>query len=142
MAFDRARQKSFGEPTRVRLDGTRAAPSNDDGQPPQPKGGGGSAYEKYKQSLHAFFNGDKPLPDHLRDLLATRPGASDHLEGVEDVIDVKPAPLTAVAAKKGKATARNARTDDRKARRMVAVSSDDYASLVEAVRRATSPREV
>jgi hypothetical protein len=120
------------------MDGTRASPSNDDGQP-GPKPPAGSAYEKYKQSLHAFFNGDKPLPDHLRDLLATRPGASEHLDGVEEV-EAKAQPV-APAPKKGK-PARAARGPEDRKRRMVATSSDDYASLVEAIRRATSPREV
>src|SRR5687767_10769528 len=84
MAFDRARQqKSFGEPVRVRMDGSKAEPSKDDGDKPRgPRAN--SSYEKYKESLHAFFSGQKPLPDHLKELLATRPGASEHLEGVPE----------------------------------------------------------
>lgn len=140
MAFDRARQqKSFGEPTRVRMDGTRAAPSNDDGlSPRQPTKSSGTAYDKYKESLHAFFNGDKPLPEHLKDLLATRPGASAHMDGVVE----EPEPMPQTAVKKGKSAVRTPRPEDRKARRMVTSTSDDYASLVEAIRKGTSPREV
>src|SRR5437773_240334 len=76
MAFDRRREKSFGEPTRVRADGTSGSSKNDDEMPkPRPAN---TAYERYKQELHAFFNGGKPLPEHLKDMLATRPGAGEH----------------------------------------------------------------
>lgn len=141
MAFDRRQAKSFGEPTRVRMDGTRAEPKDEDlPRAPRPS----TAYESYKQQLHAFFSGQKPLPDHLKELLATRPGASQHMEGVSDdapLAEDKKAP----AKKGGKTTAKRAGAKDegeRQARRVVASNSDDFASLVEAIRKATSPREV
>ena len=74
MGFDRRREKSFGEPTRVRSDGTTGTTRDDE----LPKRPANTAYERYKQELHAFFNGEKPLPEHLKDMLATRPGAAEH----------------------------------------------------------------
>lgn len=135
MAFERTRQaKSFGEPVRVRTDGTRAQATKDDDAPRGPRSS--TAYEKYKEQLHAFFSGQKPLPDHLKELLATRPGASAHMEGVSE--DAAPAPV--VDDKKKKAAKKPA--EDRQARRVVASGGDDLGSLVEAIRKATSPREV
>ena len=74
MGFSRDRSKSFGEPNRVRMDGTRAEAQD---EAPKPRGVN-TAYERYKQQLHSFFDQGKPLPDHLRDMLSTRPGAGDH----------------------------------------------------------------
>lgn len=131
------RSSSAGAPGRVRMDGTRVEA---DAAPPPGKPAA-SSYERYKQQLHAFFNGDKPLPDHLRDMLATRPGASDHgFEADEEAaapVEVKAPP------KKGgkKTTTRDAVADDASRRRVVAVSADDLV-LIEAIRKATSPREV
>src|SRR6185437_5375302 len=66
MGFDRRREKSFGEPTRVRSDGTTGTARDED----LPKRPANTAYERYKQELHAFFNGDKPLPAHMKDMRA------------------------------------------------------------------------
>jgi hypothetical protein len=133
MAFDR-RQKSFGEPTRVRTDGTRVESRDDDMPKPRPAN---TAYERYKQELAAFFSGDKPLPEHMRDLLATRPGASEHgftaPEG-EVEADAKP-------RKKGADKAEDAQAD-KKQRRVINGPGEDVLALVEAIRRASSPREV
>ena len=81
MGFDRRREKSFGEPTRVRADGTSGS-AREVGGDDVPKRPANTAYERYKQELHAFFNGEKPLPEHLKDMLATRPGAAEH--GLQD----------------------------------------------------------
>lgn len=135
MAFDRRREKSFGEPTRVRTDGT--AGSTKDGD--LPKKPANTAYERYKQELHAFFNGEKPLPDHLKDMLATRPGAADHGmapdENTEGAAQA-PAPGTATTTRKrdGKA--------DKAPRRVINGPSDEVLAIVEQIRRANSPREV
>ncbi len=141
MAFERTRQaKSFGEPVRVRTDGTRTQGAKDDepGKGARP----GSAYEKYKQQLHGFFNGTTPLPDHLKDLLATRPGASEHMEGVPDA-PAGPAGLTESDKKsKGKKAPGGRKADERPARRVVGGADPDIASLVEQIKRAVSPREV
>src|SRR4051794_32002392 len=91
MAFDRRREKSFGEPTRVRSDGTSSESSKNDDLPRKPAN---TAYERYKQELHAFFNGEKPLPDKLKDMLATRPGAAEH--GMKDA-DAEGVPDSAAA---------------------------------------------
>lgn len=131
MAFERTRQaKSFGEPVRVRTDGSRTTTTKDEDAPRGPRSS--TAYEKYKEQLHAFFSGQKPLPDHLKELLQTRPGASEHMEGVPEEAPAKPAPV----APKAKAA------PERSTRRVVATGGDDVQSLVEAIRKATSPREV
>lgn len=134
MAFDR-RQKSFGEPTRVRMDGRSGADStNDELSRPRPAN---TAYERYKQELQSFFNGGKPLPDHLKDLLATRPGAAEH--GIP--VDETPAPVPeGNGAKNGKKAAVS-RVDEKK-RRVVAGPTDEVAELVAQLGKATSPREV
>ncbi|HEY4220496.1 MAG TPA: hypothetical protein VGO62_04120 [Myxococcota bacterium] len=127
MGFDRRREKSFGEPTRVRADGTTGDSRSDE----LPKRPANTAYERYKQELHAFFNGEKPLPEHLKDMLATRPGAAEHgLEVVED--EAKPQQPKAQQPQKA----------ETKARRVINGPSDDVLAIVEQIRRANSPREV
>jgi hypothetical protein len=138
MAFDRRREKSFGEPTRVRTDGT--AGSTKDGD--LPKKPANTAYERYKQELHAFFNGEKPLPDHLKDMLATRPGAADH--GLADEAaeaEAKADATKAQAQAKAKAKEGNGKPD-KAPRRVINGPSDDVLAIVEQIRRANSPREV
>jgi hypothetical protein len=117
------------------MDGTRV--ETDDR--PAPSKPAASSYERYKQELHAFFNGDKPLPDHLRDMLATRPGASAHgFEADESAapVELKPSPKKASKKAKDAAVA-----DDGSRRRVVGVAVDDVV-LIEAIRKATSPREI
>lgn len=132
------RSSSAGAPGRVRMDGTRV----ESDERPSPSGKpAASSYERYKQQLHAFFNGDKPLPDHLRDMLATRPGASDH--GFEAGEEPAPVETKAPPKKNGKkTTTRDAVVADDAARRRVVAASADDLVLVEAIRKATSPREV
>jgi hypothetical protein len=131
-----------GEPSRVRMDGTRAEP--DASRPGGRLQGGGSntSYERYKQQLHAFFNGDKPLPDHLKTMLATRPGASEHgfAEGEAEAEVEAPAAEPAPKAKKGRGRARP-EGDEGPRRRVVAANAEDIV-LADAIRKASSPREV
>jgi hypothetical protein len=140
MAFDRRREKSFGEPTRVRTDGT--AGSTKDGD--LPKKPANTAYERYKQELHAFFNGEKPLPDHLKDMLATRPGAADH--GLADEAaeaEAKADATKAQAQAKAKSKESNGNgKPDKAPRRVINGPSDDVLAIVEQIRKANSPREV
>jgi hypothetical protein len=125
MAFSRS-DKTFGEVKRVRSDGTVA-----NGEPdPTKRPASNSPYERYKQELNSFFNGGKPLPTHLRDMLATRPGAADH--GFEE-----DAPVAAAEAKEPKKGAKKA-----DARRVLNAPTDERAALEEALRRSGSPREV
>jgi hypothetical protein len=125
-----------GEPTRVRMDGTRAETSDD---PRSPAGAAparpssNSPYERYKQQLHAFFNGDKPLPDHLKDMLATRPGAGDHGFAEEEA--------AAAAAAEAKQPKKKAEKRDEPARRRVVAASTDDIVLADAIRKSTSPKE-
>ena len=139
MAFDR-RQKSFGEPTRVRTDGRATGDSGNNDDVPRPKPAS-TAYERYKQELQSFFNGQKPLPDHLKDLLATRPGAAEHGLAAEEAAVAAPAaaPTPGNGAAKGKKA--SARVDERK-RRVAAWPADEVAELVAQLARAVSPRDV
>lgn len=131
----RQQGRSFGEPTRVRTDGRASSAEHDDlphGKPAH------TSYERYKKELHAFFNGEKPLPDHLREMLATRPGAAEH-----GLAESAPAEGAAAAP----AVAAHGRTDrgekaERKPRRVINGPTDEVLALVEQIRRASSPREV
>ncbi len=125
------------------MDGTRAEPVEPAARP------AASSYERYKQQLHGFFNGDKPLPDSLRDMLATRPGASQH--GFEDdevaAADAAAAAEAEAAAPKSKTkksiTRTPVRADDESTRRRVGSSTcADDLLLIEAIRKASSPREI
>lgn len=141
MAFDRRREKSFGEPTRVRSDGTTGEARGEGDVPRKPAS---TAYERYKQELHAFFNGEKPLPEHLKDMLATRPGAAEHgidEPSVDGKVEGKTDDKIGTPAKKA-----GAKNDDgkegKKARRVINGPTDDVLAIVEQIRRANSPREV
>lgn len=136
-----ARFSGAGSPGRVRTDGSRV--DDDAPQRPSPPGGG-TSYDRYKQQLHAFFNGDKPLPEHLRDMLATRPGATDH-GFTEEEAEAQAAAEQAAAPKKkvprkGKAAAVEEPSPTSR-RRVIAASAEDLV-LIEAIRKASSPREV
>jgi len=144
MAFDR-RQKSFGEPTRVRTDGSTSGGSKEDTSfGAELKKKPSSAYERYKQELHSFFNGEKALPGHLKDMLATRPGAAEHgLAEEAAAIEADAATDVATRTRAVKsAQAQAQKLDDKKARRVINGPSDDVLAIVEQIRRANSPREV
>lgn len=122
-----------GEPTRVRMDGTRAETSDDKPATPSARPGN-SPYERYKQQLHAFFNGDKPLPDHLKDMLATRPGAGDHGFAEEEA-----AAAAAVEARQA-GVKKKAEKKEEPRRRVVAATTEDIV-LADAIRKSSSPKE-
>lgn len=134
--------KNTLEPARVRTDGTRAEPNELD-ERVKARVAQNSAYEKYKASLHAYFNGDQPLPDNLREMLATRPGAEQVFGEEKAETHTAAAPVTDKKKAKAGRGKRSAERDgtERKARRMVSSSGNDYATLLSAVRKAASPRE-
>jgi hypothetical protein len=133
MAF---KGKSFGDPrVRVRSDGTvSASPEMDDRL--RARVAKSSAYEKYKEQLHAFFDGDKPLPENLRQMLETRPGAEEHIEVEAE------APARAESAPKKAPRGPASEAPGKRRRRRVQSSGDNLGSLLDAVRKAKSPREV
>ncbi len=158
MAFTRhrAREKyshSTLDPVRVKTDGTTTAGSKD--QDPheerlRARVKQNTAYEKYKASLHEFFDGGKPLPDSLRAMLATRPGADAHL-GVSDEERAEAEAAAAEANKEGAKKSKKKKSapvqkergeETRRARRLAPTGGEDYKGLIGAIRRATSPREV
>ena len=117
------------------MDGTSASP--DANKPGGRTGGQNTAYERYKQQLHAFFSGDKPLPDHLKDMLSTRPGASQHGFAEEENAAAAAEGAVVVVVEEGQ-EAKPKKAEPK--RRVVAVSSDDIV-LAEAIRKAVSPKE-
>jgi hypothetical protein len=138
----RNQSKNSLEPARVRADGTRGE-SNELEERIKARVAQNSAYEKYKASLHAYFNGDAPLPDNLREMLATRPGAEEVLgESAQNTPEDCGANQSR-KAKSGKGKRdRNANGNgEKRTRRMVSSKGNDFASLVEAIRKSTSPRE-
>ncbi len=154
MAYSRTSRGSLQEVTRVRTDGssTNSGGRRDDLEAMVAKGAKkSSAYEKYKQQLHSFFDGDTPLPENLKEMLSTRPGAEDH--GLADEEGEAPkaksapkrAPKKAADAKEKGARSKGARSsqsDGTKRRRLVSGPGSDYQEHVDAMRRAQSPREV
>lgn len=140
----RKQSKNSLEPARVRADGTRGE-SNELEERIKARVAQNSAYEKYKASLHAYFNGDAPLPDNLREMLATRPGAEEVLgESAQSA----PQESEASQSRKSKAGKGKGKRDrnangngEKRTRRMVSSKGNDFASLVEAIRKSTSPRE-
>ena len=57
-------------PERVKTDGSAPKKGWD---APKPRGGKGqSSYDKYKQSLHEIFDGKKPMPDKMKDMLESQ----------------------------------------------------------------------
>jgi hypothetical protein len=138
----RNQSKNSLEPARVRADGTRGE-SNELEERIKARVAQNSAYEKYKASLHAYFNGDAPLPDNLREMLATRPGAEEVLGE-----SAQPAPEESGANQSRKAKSGKGKRDrnangngEKRTRRMVSSKGNDFASLVEAIRKSTSLRE-
>lgn len=157
MAFTRHRVHSTLDPVRVKTDGRAASGSSSSQDPTEERLRArvqqNSAYEKYKASLHEFFDGGKPLPDSLRAMLATRPGADEHIGVTEeeraeaDAAEHDRADAAVSAGQKGKkkkgGPAQKERGDEtRRTRRLAPTGGADYKGLVEAVRRSTSPREV
>ena len=82
-----------------------------------------TTYEKYKASLHAFFDGKAPLPEHIRSLA---PGADTESVPVSNsesrITQKKPA--------------------ERSLRRLSTASAPTYDVFIEAIKRSTTPDEI
>jgi hypothetical protein len=124
---------SSGGPARVRMDGTTTSADTDDRTAPRARPH--TAYESYKEQLNAFFNGGQPLPEHIKNLLATRPGAAEH------GFDEEPAPVPAPAAEKPKKAAKKNGRAEESTRRVASAGGEDLL-LTEEIRKANSPRAV
>jgi hypothetical protein len=142
--------RSSRPPTSADDDTKRSRNDGGRGEPDPAKAGvranGGTSYERYKQQLHAFFNGDKPLPDHLRTMLATRPGAQEHgFSADEEPEHEAPASAPAPTGQAGRSRSKKkqpAVVEDATGRRRVVAGAADDVVLADAIRRASSPREV
>ena len=88
-----------------------------------------TTYEKYKASLHAFFDGKAPLPDHIRSL---SPGTET--ENVQVVTSHLPVDPEEVKAEKKPVA--------RLPRRRSTASAPTYDVFIEAIKRSTTPDEI
>ena len=142
MSFQRRSAPGTGDPVRVRTDGKSTADANPAEATLRARVSKNSAYDKYKASLNEFFDGSKPLPENLREMLKTRPGATDHMDGVdeEEAGSAEPEQASAAAAPE-KPRSRKGEGGTR-TRRRVASGGDNLKSLLDGVRKANSPREV
>lgn len=122
--------KSFGESrVRVRMDGSTPSDPSLEKQIKK-RSAQTSAYQKYKESLHAFFDGEKPLPKKVQEMLDTR--------------DDDDAPKKEVSKKSATGAQKKRKNRNPKSDRLMATSDSatGYHQLVENIRKAKSPREV
>lgn len=144
-----ARYRGTPEITRVRGDGSSSATSKiTDSLEEKIKArtAKNSAYQKYKDQLHEFFDGKRELPEQMREMLATRPGAEEHgIVEAEGDVDAKPAKKKKKKSDgdgKGEVASEPARVDaNGKPRRRIAGRSDARALHIAALRESNSPRE-
>jgi hypothetical protein len=90
-----------------------------------------TAYEKYKASLHAFFEGKAPIPEFIKQ---AAPGHETEdkksAEALKNLNEAKPA---------GKS---DKKTELRPSRRLSSSSSCGYDVFIEAIKRSTTPDEI
>lgn len=143
MGFNRRTRTGSLDPVRVRTDGKKAEEDDPTEARLRARVSKNSAYDKYKASLHEFFDGKKPLPDNLRQMLLTRPGAAEALGvSAEEVDAVTPVAEEPAAARAKKKPGPKERQGERRTRRRVATQTDNLKELVTGVKKASSPREV
>jgi hypothetical protein len=123
------------EPGRVRMDGTTTK-TNDKWEPPKGGKRPNTAYEKYKENLHAMFDGNKPMPEKVQDLLATRPGAEDRMAEIEAKMGLG---ADKKKKKKGKKAAGNG---ERRTRRTVGNNRPPIKPLLDAIRGANTQSDI
>jgi hypothetical protein len=142
-----ARYRGTPEITRVRGDGSASATSKiTDSLEEKIKArtAKNSAYQKYKDQLHEFFDGKRELPEHMREMLATRPGAEEHGIVADDKpeADEPPAKKKKNKNKKADSSSEPLRAETNgKPRRRIAGRSDARAQHIAALRESNSPRE-
>ena len=124
-------------PARVRSDGT--ATQEDPNDRMRQRVRQNTAYEKYKSSLNAYFDGNQPLPEQITNILHTRPGAEDLLDEEIEVAAHEDAPKK---KKNTKNKLRAPKDSDRRERRILSRSPDSYRSLLNELEAANSPREI
>lgn len=147
-----ARYRGSPEITRVRADGSSEKKSSKITDSLEEKirarSAANSAYQRYKDQLHEFFDGKRELPEHMREMLATRPGAEEH--GIVGEDEPRPEPKQARAKKKNGKNGKNGKAEPREAaradgagkpRRRIAGRSDARAQHIAALRESNSPRE-
>lgn len=137
----RAGTSTVDRVNRVRADGT-ASKSGDVDDRIKARAKTATAYERYKEQLNEFFDGKRELPDNLKNLLATRPGAEEH-GFVADEVEAEPDDgAKKRKKKKGKAQKAPSEASASGTRRRVVTNDGGRGALVEALRKASSPREV
>lgn len=135
MAVSSRERSSVTDPQRVRMDGSKESGS----AMPKPKGGGraGSSYEKYKQELHAFFDGKRELPENLKEMLSTRPGAQDH-----GFTPSEEEPPVVEKPKKKRRSKKNKAAQKPEGRRRITARTDRKNTLVAVLKKASSPSAI
>lgn len=127
--------------TRVRSDGSTQTESVTDSLEDKlrSRAAKATAYEKYKAQLNEYFDGKRALPQQLKDMLATRPGAEEH-GFVQEEADAELEPDDGGGKKK-----KRKKGPPEKAapgtRRRIGGSSDARLQHIAALRASTSPRE-
>ncbi|MCP4501721.1 MAG: hypothetical protein GY822_17310 [Deltaproteobacteria bacterium] len=102
-----------------------------------------SSYQKYKEGLGAFFGGDKPLPDHIREHLQDAHGAEE-----AGVVPLDEPQKEAGADKKKRVRRRKnggmtpARAEGKERKRRIVTQEDPQSVALASIRKANSPREV
>ena len=136
MALSSRERSSVTEPQRVRMDGSK----DKEAATPKPKGGGraGSSYEKYKQELHAFFDGKRELPENLKEMLSTRPGAQDH--GFTPSEEGPPTPQK--KSTKKRKSKKNKAAPKPEGRRRITARTDRKNTMIAALKKASSPSTI
>jgi hypothetical protein len=132
MAAGSRERSSASDPQRVRMDGSSAKDSNGSKPPGGPKPG--SSYERYKKDLHAFFDGKRELPQNLREMLSTRPGAEDH--GFTSSDEGEPVQEAKPSKKK------NQKAEKPEGRRRITARTDRKNTLIASLNKAPSPSAI
>lgn len=137
---------SVPDVTRVRGDGTATQTQDSLEERVKARVAKHSAYEKYKSQLHEFFDGKRDLPQHMRDMLATRPGAEEHGFASEDgEAEVDAATRDDVDGAGKKRKRKKKKGPPEKAppgtRRRVVSVSETHRNHIDALRESKSPRE-
>jgi hypothetical protein len=89
-----------------------------------------TSYEKYKASLHAFFDGKAPLPGHIRSLAT---------DAVSESATTKTA-LVSISKSEAKKTEKE--PAERSLRRLSTPRAPSYDVFIEAIKRSTTPDEI
>jgi hypothetical protein len=136
MTLRSPRNTAVEQNVRTRMDGSLGA-TNDPEERFRARVAKVTAYEKYKAQLNEVFDGRRELPQQLKEMLSTRPGA----EEFGFVPDTGETDAGDDATKKKRRRNKKKVGPEPGVRRRVAGGQAESANLVDALRKASSPRE-